>query len=116
MPSFRNLRPLLRTKRLDAEWPSSVTIRSATAADADALRRLAVLDDRPPIQGDALVAEVGGELWAAAGIVHAAVIADPFRPSGELAFLLANRARRVRRSRGTERTARPGRRPARLAA
>jgi hypothetical protein len=42
---------------------------------------------------------VGGELWAAAGIHHAAVIADPFRPSGELAFMLAQRAAAVRRAR-----------------
>jgi hypothetical protein len=102
---------LLRTKRFDtAEWPASVTIRTATPADGDALRRLAVLDDRRPILGPALVAEVGGELWAAAGIEHAAVIADPFRPSGELAFVLNDRARRLRRARQTTGTTRPARR------
>jgi len=82
MPILRNHRSLLRTKRLDVEpWPSGVTIRLAGAADAPALRRLAALDEHPPLEGDALVAEVGGELWAAAGIDHAAAIADPFRPA-----------------------------------
>ncbi len=116
MPSLRNHLSLLRTKRFDtAVWPAHVTIRTATAADADALHRLAVLDDRPPILGDALVAEVGGELWAAAGIDRPAVIADPFRPSGELAFTLNERARRLRRSRQGTRTMRPARRLAQAA-
>jgi hypothetical protein len=116
MPTIRNLqkagRPakrassavarVLRRTPLDVhEWPADVTIRAALPADAVALSRLAALDEHPPIAGDVLVAEVGGELWAAAGIDEAAVIADPFRPSGDLALLLAERAGRVRRSRRT---------------
>ena len=96
----RHARLLVRTKRDDVHaWPTGVTIRAAVPADAAALRRLATLDEQPPIVGDVLVTEVGGELWAAAGIDEAAVIADPFRPSGDLALLVAERAGRIRRAR-----------------
>jgi hypothetical protein len=115
MSSLRNTRSLFRTKRAGT-WPASVTIRAAVAADAEALRRLAVLDDHAPITGEALVAEVGGELWAAAAVEDAAVIADPFRPSGELALLLAERAGAMRRARQRATRGRRLLRPARLAA
>jgi hypothetical protein len=134
MPTIRNLqagerpakrssnavarvRSILRRTPVDVhEWPSDVTIRAALPADAVALSRLAALDEHPPIAGDVLVAEVGGELWAAAGIDEAAVIADPFRPSGDLALLLAERAGRVRRSRRTALRPRRAGRPAGQAA
>jgi hypothetical protein len=45
-----------------------------------------------------LVAEVAGELWAALEIDSGAVIADPFRPSGELVELLRLHARGLARS------------------
>ena len=117
MSILRNSLPLLRTKVLDAEpWPAGVTNRLAGPADAAALRRLADLDEHAPIVGDALVAEVGGELWAAAGIDHAAAIADPFRPSGELALFLLDRAGRVRRARRAALRSAGARRAARQAA
>jgi hypothetical protein len=134
MPTIRNLqkagrrakrassavarpRSILRRTPLDVhEWPADVTIRAALPADAVALSRLAALDEHPPIVGDVLVAEVGGELWAAAGIDESAVIADPFRPSGDLALLLAERAGRVRRSRRTALRPRRAGRPAGQAA
>lgn len=117
MPILRNPSSLLRTKRLDVDpWPSGVTIRLAGPADAAALRRLAALDEHPPLEGDALVAEVGGELWAAAGIDHAAAIADPFRPAGELALFLLDRAGRVRRARRAALRPRRAHRAAREAA
>jgi hypothetical protein len=104
-------------KRLDVhDWSTGVTIRAALPADAEALRRLAALDEEPPIVGDALLAEVGGELWAAAGIDETAVIADPFRPSGELALLLAERAGRIRRARRQVTRIRRAGRPVRQAA
>ena len=37
-----------------------------------------------------LVAEVGGELWAAVSLVDGHLSADPFRPTGELQFLLSS--------------------------
>jgi hypothetical protein len=73
-------------------WPESVTIRRARAEDTPALGRLAALDSHPQLSGAVLVAEVEGEIWAAAEIDGAWVLADPFRPSGELALLVAQRA------------------------
>jgi hypothetical protein len=43
-----------------------------------------------------LVGEVGGELWAAVSIDDYEVVSDPFRPSGELAVVLLERARQLR--------------------
>jgi len=75
-----------------------LTIRYATPDDADALERLAHLDSSRPPRGVVLLAEVGGDLWAAVSVDDLHLVADPFRPSGELAFLLAQRARDLRRS------------------
>jgi hypothetical protein len=71
----------------------SVVIREAVAADEDALRRLAERDSARPIQGPAIVAEVGGELRAALSATGGGAIADPFRPTAELVELLSVRAR-----------------------
>ena len=82
---------------------STVTIRRADLADLAALDRLAALDSASPPTGEALVAEVGGELWAALEISTGTAIADPFRPSGELVELLKQHAAgsaRERRSLG----------------
>jgi hypothetical protein len=66
----------------------TLTIRRADSSDTGALARLAALDSAFPPTGDALLAEVGGEVWAAVEIDSGAAIADPFRPSGELVDLL----------------------------
>jgi hypothetical protein len=66
----------------------TLTIRRADSSDAGALVRLAALDSASPPTGEALLAEVGDELWAAIEIGSGAAIADPFRPSGELVDLL----------------------------
>jgi hypothetical protein len=71
----------------------TLTIRPADLADLAALDRLARLDSAAPPTGDVLVAEIGGELWAAVEIDTGAAIADPFRPSGELVDLLRLHAR-----------------------
>jgi hypothetical protein len=73
----------------------AVTIREALTDDTEALERLAELDSSRPLRRPALVAEVGGELWAAVSVAEKRVIADPFRPSGELGRLLTQRARQV---------------------
>jgi hypothetical protein len=73
----------------------AVTIREARPADSDALEQLAALDSTRPLRRPALVAEVAGELWAAVSVAEQRVIADPFRPSGELGHLLTQRARQV---------------------
>ena len=75
---------------------TALTIRRATAADAFAIKRLAALDSASPPTGDVLLAEMGGELWAAVALDGGAAIADPFRPSGDLVDLLRFRAERLR--------------------
>jgi hypothetical protein len=77
------------------ETMQAVTIREAHTNDVEALERLAELDSSRPLRRPALVAEVGGELWAAVSVAEQRVIADPFRPSGELGYLLSQRARQV---------------------
>lgn len=73
-------------------------IRFATPDDAVALERLAQLDSSRPPRGVVLLADVEGALWAATSLDDGHLIADPFRPSGELAFRLAQRARSLRRA------------------
>jgi hypothetical protein len=77
---------------------SSLTIRYAGPADAGAIDRLAQLDSRRAPRGVVLVAEVGGELWAAHSLDDSHTVADPFRPTGELVALLLERARQLRRA------------------
>ena len=91
----------------------TLTIRHAMPSDAAALEDLAALDSSRPLRSPVLVGEVGGELWAAVSTEDFAVISDPFRPSGELAFVLVERARQLRRSprRSTGRRHRFVRRP-----
>ncbi|HEX5901066.1 MAG TPA: hypothetical protein VFY32_16810 [Solirubrobacteraceae bacterium] len=75
-----------------------LTIRWATPDDAVALSRLARLDSSSPPRGVVLLGEVGDELWAAISLDDGHLVADPFRLSGELAFYLAQRARRLKRA------------------
>ena len=76
----------------------ALTLRYAVPADGDALDRLAQLDSRRAPRGVVLVAEVGGELWAAISLDDHHAVADPFRPTGELVALLVERARQLRRA------------------
>ena len=73
----------------------SLTIRRATAEDALAIRRLAVLDSAFPPTGEVLLGEMGDELWAALSVDTGAAVADPFRPSRDLVDLLRFRAGRL---------------------
>ena len=84
-------------KQLDRAG-ASVTIRYARPDDALELLELADLDSSRPPHGVVLVAEVGGQLWAAHSLEDGHAIADPFRPSGELSYLLAERAQQIMRS------------------
>jgi hypothetical protein len=74
----------------------TLKIRYATPDDAVALERLAQLDSSHAPRGVVLLANVDGELWAAVSLDDDHLIADPWRPSGELAFLLGQRARSIR--------------------
>jgi hypothetical protein len=79
----------------DVTTASSVLIRTARGPDGPALARLAALDSSEVPAGDLLVAEADGELVAARSLSTGVVIADPFRPSADVAALLAVRARTV---------------------
>jgi hypothetical protein len=81
---------------------TSLTLRLAVPADAEALDRLAQLDSRRAPRGAVIVAEVAGELWAAISIDDGHAVADPFRPTGELVALLVERSRQLRRARRTQ--------------
>ena len=76
----------------------SLTLRHAVPADAAELDRIAQLDSRRAPRGIVLVAEVGGELWAAVSLDDMHAVADPFRPTGELVALLIARARQLNRA------------------
>ena len=83
----------------------ALVIRPATAADGRALARLAALDSARPLSGEALVAFVGDEPWAALSLADDRVVADPFRPSATAAELLRVRGRHLRARRGDGRRA-----------
>lgn len=86
---------------------ASVVVRPGNAADADALRRLALLDSRRPIAGDTLVAEGDGRLLAAVPLAGGPAIADPFRLTADLVGLLELRATQLRLERGAGERAGP---------
>jgi hypothetical protein len=65
-----------------------LTIRRSQPGDALALGRLARLDDTLYDGESCLLAEAGGELWAALPLHGGPGFADPFRPSGEALELL----------------------------
>ncbi|HLM49658.1 MAG TPA: hypothetical protein VK279_03855 [Solirubrobacteraceae bacterium] len=81
-----------------------VTVRSAYPDDRAAIARLATLDSRPPPEGEVLVADVEGELWAALSVDSGERAADPFRPTGEVVRLLDLRARQLGRGYGVQRS------------
>lgn len=73
----------------------ALTIRAATAGDAPALLRLAQLDSRHILRGEALLAERGRAPVAAIAVADGAVTADPFQRSGDAVRLLALRRRQL---------------------
>jgi len=73
-----------------------VTVRMMRPEDRAALVRLAALDSGPIPFGAWLVAEVEGELWAAAPLAGGHALADPFRPTADLVELLEMRAAHMR--------------------
>jgi len=77
---------------------NAFTIRPATEADAETLRRLAILDTRRPLAGRILVAEDDGRVIAALSLDERRAIADPFEPSATALALLRARAGALRAS------------------
>lgn len=80
-------------------YEPAISIRRAGKHDRHAIERLAALDSAAAPSGDVLLAEVGGEPWAALSIDDGHAVADPFRRSGSMIDLLRARAEQ----RGTRR-------------
>jgi hypothetical protein len=87
-----------------------ITIRRGTADDGRALRRLAALDSARPLEGELLVAELEGVLWAACSLADGRAVGDPFRPTSEVRALLELRRSQIAPGPQAEELARPGRR------
>src|SRR5437764_6361057 len=89
------------TSAYSPEPDRSILIRYSGIGDEAGLRRLAALDSRVLPPGSFLLAEIDGELVAAAPLdVDAEPLSDPFRPTANLRALLALRADHVRGPRG----------------
>jgi hypothetical protein len=80
-----------RAAALASEEP--VVLRRAVSGDALTLARLQQLDNRTLPAGDRVVAQVGGEVVAAAHVPSGVAVADPFVASGPIAELLSRHAR-----------------------
>jgi hypothetical protein len=79
---------------------STIAIRTATAADGQALVRLAALDSAPVPAGPVLLAEVDGQPRAALDVPSGRAVADPFARTAELVELLRVRAASAGDARG----------------
>ena len=90
----------------------SITLRYASDADRSRVDRLATVDSSDRLHGEVLLAEVGGELWAALETASGRVVADPFRASGQLVALLRLHGRRQPATRHRLRLRLPSLRPA----
>jgi hypothetical protein len=104
-PTF--IKRLFGSGREEPAGASTLTLRYASAADDEAIERLAQLDSRRQPRGAVLVAEVRGELWAAHSLEDGQTVADPFRPTRALVALLVQRARQLRRAESAHRAAKP---------
>ena len=87
---------------------ASLHFRPAGAADADALSRLAALDDAEPVTGDVVMAFSDGHAVAAMSTTDGRVVADPFRYTAEPVDLMRRYASSRRRSRASGRGLRFG--------
>jgi hypothetical protein len=97
------LRRFLRSRAEPAphhEREHPFLIRHSRAGDKAALERLAQLDSRRLPEGSFLLAEVHGEVVAAAPLdVDEEPLGDPFRPTASVRQLLSLQARYARRNR-----------------
>jgi arginine/ornithine N-succinyltransferase beta subunit len=73
----------------------SLVIRTATAADAEALQRLAALDSQGLTAGPHLLAELDGQAVAALSRTDGSVVADPFSRTDTIVALLRRRAEQL---------------------
>src|SRR4051812_18550748 len=72
--------------------PRSITVRPFEERDIEAIRHLAVLDDKSEPDGAVLVADVGGRIVAALPLLAGEAIADPFVSTADVVELLKLRA------------------------
>lgn len=70
----------------------TLALRVADEDDAPAVRRLAALDDAPPLRGEVLLALVDGEAVAARSLSDGRVVANPFVRTADTVTLLSLRA------------------------
>jgi hypothetical protein len=63
---------------------ASIRASRGEGADRESIRRLAVLDQRPPPRGPVVLAEIGGQPIAAVGIADGHTVADPARSTPAL--------------------------------
>jgi hypothetical protein len=78
---------------MTATHTDAIVIRHASDADACVLFDLAMLDDREPLSGPALIAEVDGVARVALDLHDGSVAADPFARTAQLVELLRLHAR-----------------------
>jgi hypothetical protein len=100
LDSFARRGVLRRLRRRAAAAPDGIdapiTIRPASAKDARAIARLALLDGTHLPEGQRVLAEAGGHLLAATDVATGRTVADPFVPSAGVATLLRLRAEQIR--------------------
>src|SRR3954451_15207246 len=77
-------------------FANTYAIRIATAADADALRRLAEIAEAPPLEGAVLVGELRGAPIAALALGDGRTVSDPYVPTAHLLATMRVRAEGVR--------------------
>jgi hypothetical protein len=70
----------------------TLALRVARDDEAPTVRRLAALDDAPPLKGEVLLALVDGEAVAATSLGDGRVVANPFVRTAETVRLLSLRA------------------------
>lgn len=80
-------------------YASAIELRLLPAHEADLVRRLAALDDAPPLEGQVLVALIGGQSVAALSLGDHRVVANPFIPTSEAVALLRLRATQLSKAR-----------------
>ena len=73
-----------------------ITIRISKQGDRDRIAALAELDGRHAPEGEALLAEVDGRLWAAVCVADGKTVADPFEHTADVVGLLQLRAEQER--------------------
>src|SRR4051794_39260977 len=73
----------------------SLVIRPATAADTEALQRLAALDSQGLAAGPHLLAELDGQAVAALSRANGSVVADPFFRTDTIVAMLRRRGEQL---------------------